>query len=98
MAKTFRRDPDSLLDYKVDFEEWIGTDQIVSATAITDAVASAQVSGLRVASVSISGDAAVIVWLSGGVLDNEYHVAARIWTSAGRKNDECFTIQIEECP
>jgi len=98
MPRTFRKDPDSLLDYKIDWDEWIGTDQIVSAIGITDAVASAQVSGLRVASVSLSGDAAVIIWLSGGVLDNEYHVAGRIWTSAGRRNDECFTVVIENCP
>jgi len=93
----FIKDPDALLDYKVDWGEWLGDDQIISAMAINDAVASAQVSGLRIASVSISASSAVITWLSAGVIDNEYEVVVRIWTSAGRRTDECFTVAIEEC-
>jgi hypothetical protein len=96
MAK-FVKDPDALLDYKVDFGDWLGTDAIVSAVAFTDVVASAQASGLRIANVSISASAAVVVWLSAGVLENEYTVTTRIWTSAGRRNDECFTVEIEQC-
>lgn len=93
----FIKDPDALLDYKVDWGEWLGNDQIISAAAINDAVASAQASGLRIASVVVSASTAVVAWLSAGVLDNEYTVTVRIWTSAGRRNDECFTVAIEEC-
>lgn len=93
----FTKDPDALLDYKVDWGEWLGNDQIVSATAFLDATASAQTSGMRIASVVISASAAIVTWLSAGVVDSEYTVTVRIWTSAGRRNDECFTVLIEEC-
>ena len=93
----FVKDPDALLDYKVDFGEWLGDDQIISALVINDPTASAQTSGLRVASTVVSASAAVVAWLSAGVVDSEYTVTVRIWTSAGRRNDECFTISIEEC-
>lgn len=93
----FTKDPDALLDYKVDWGEWLGNDQIISAQSINDATASAQTSGLRIASTVVSASSAVVTWLSAGVLDNEYTVTVRIWTSAGRRNDECFTVLIEEC-
>jgi len=93
----FIKDPDALLDYKVDWGEWLGNDQIISAQAINDTVASAQTSGLRIASTVVSASSAVVTWLSAGVIDNEYTVTVRIWTSAGRRNDECFTVSIEEC-
>ena len=93
----FVKDPDALLDYKVDWGEWLGNDQIISALVINDPTASAQTSGLRVASTVVSASAAVVAWLSAGVVDSEYTVTVRIWTSAGRRNDECFTIAIEEC-
>lgn len=93
----FVKDPDALLDYKVDWGEWLGNDQIISALVINDATASAQASGLRIASTVVSASAAVVAWLSAGVIDNEYTVTVRIWTSAGRRNDECFTIYVEEC-
>ena len=94
----FIKDPDALLDYKVDWREWLGNVQIISALAINDPVASAQVSGLRIASYTVSASTAVVTWLSAGVVDEgEYTVTVRIWTSAGRRNDECFTVTIEEC-
>lgn len=96
MAAKFVKDPDSLLDYKVDWGDWLGDDQIVSALAFTDSVASAQTSGLRIASTMISASAAVVTWLSAGVLDTEYSVTVRVWTSAGRRNDESFSVVIEE--
>ena len=96
MAAKFVKDPDALLDYKVDWGDWLVDDQIVSALAFTDSVASAQASGLRIATTMVSASAAVVAWLSGGVLDAEYSVTVRVWTSAGRRNDETFTVVIEE--
>jgi len=92
----FVKDPNALLDYKIDWNDWLGDDQIVSAIAFTDALASAQTSGLRIATTTVSASAAVVVWLSAGVLDTEYTITSRIWTSAGRRNDESFTVVIEE--
>ncbi len=96
MAAKFVKDPDSLLDFKVDWGDWLDDDAIVSAIAFTDAVASAQTSGLRIATTLISASASVVTWLSGGVMSAEYTVTTRIWTSAGRRNDESFTVVIEE--
>lgn len=96
MPAKFVKDPDALLDFKVDWGDWLETDQIVSALAFTDAVASAQVSGLRIATMMVSASSAIVTWLSAGVLDNEYSVTVRVWTSAGRRNDESFTVAIEE--
>ena len=98
----FTKDPDALLDYKVDFNDWLGNDQIVSATVFcdataVDATANAILSGLRVASTNVSASSAVVAWLSAGIVDSEYTVTTRIWTSAGRRQDECFTVTIEEC-
>lgn len=97
MAKTFVKDKDALLDYKWDWSEFLGTDQIVSAYAFVASAALAQTSGLRVANMTVSGDNGVVVWLSGGVEDTDNHVTVRIWSSGGRRNDECAVIYIEDC-
>lgn len=102
MAK-FVKDPDALLDYKVDWNDWLGNDQIISAqafvdTTAVDGTAAAIASGLRIASTNVSASSAVVTWLSAGVIsEREYTVTVRIWTSAGRRNDECFNIIIENC-
>lgn len=89
MPATFRKDPDALLDYKIDWQTWLGTDTIVSAAV------SAQ-SGIIVASHSVSGNVSHVIWVSAGTVSEEYTITSRIWTSAGRRNDQSFIIQIEE--
>ena len=85
---TFIKDPDSLLDYVVDWETWLNGDYIVSADT------SAQ-TGVSVAS-ETNTSVKHTIWVSGGTVGNEYQVTSRIWTNVGRKDDRTFTLIVQE--
>lgn len=91
----FRKDPDALLDYKVDWNSWLGTsDHIVSVCAFVDD--DAEAAGFRVAASVVSANVSHIIWLSAGVVGDVYNITSRIVTNAGRRNDQSFTIEIVE--
>lgn len=89
MPAYFRKDPDALLDYKVDWQSWLGSDTIVSAAVSAE-------SGIIAAANSVSAGVSHVIWVSAGTVGQEYTITSRVWTSAGRRNDQSFIISIEE--
>lgn len=86
---TFIQDPDALLDYAVDWSDYLATgDFIVSAET------SAQ-SGITIASQSFTS-AIHTIFLEGGTEGEEYEITSRIFTNGGRRDDRTFLIIIEE--
>ena len=92
----FIKDPDSKLDYRLDWSKWLGSDTISTSSwslAPADSVLSVSVSP------AASIDSAALrttVWLEGGTVGIEYRVTNQIQTVAGRIADRSFLLMIEE--
>ena len=84
----FIKDPDSVLDYTVNWETWLDGDTI-SASSWTVPT------GLTKDSVSF-GDSAATVWLSSGTLGRRYDILNHITTAAGREEDQTLIIVCKE--
>ena len=90
--QTFIKDPDSQLDYDVDFTAWLApiVDTITSVAWIVPA-------GLT--NVAVSNTTLVAkIYLGGGTLGQTYKVTCRITTAAAqpRIKDKSFYIRIKE--
>lgn len=84
------KDPDAVLDYSIDWGEWLGTDTIDTSDWT---VPSGIVGGAR--SIDPIGKITTI-WLSGGTVAQTYTIRNRITTVGGRTNDQTFKITIKE--
>ena len=84
------KDPDAVLDYPVDFSEWLAdiSDTYASHTILVSA-------GLTLDSSSESGGIITPI-LSGGVVGATESFTVRITTTAGRVDDRTFFLKIVE--
>lgn len=75
------KDPDSVLDYKWDFNDadspWLATGDTIASHVVTADT------GITV-DASTNDDDSVTVWLSGGTAGTAYTVAVKITTNQGR--------------
>lgn len=85
----FTKDPDAVLDYYVDWSNWLGSDTIVASQWEVDDP------GLEIDTHSYTTTKAA-VWLSGGVDGDVYQVTNQITTAEGRKDNRSITIQCKE--
>ena len=84
--KDHKKDPDAVLDWIFDWNDWLGeTENISSATFIVDP-------GITVTDDSNTQKTAT-VWLSGGTEGQVYRVTCRVTTSEGRTDDRSFTLR-----
>lgn len=89
--KQFTKDPDATLDYTFDWTDWLEpvSDTIVSAQALVNSA------DLIVTKTDVlGGGTKVVVWLRGGVLDEDYDVTCRITTGGGRIDDRTVSVYI----
>lgn len=92
----FTKDPDALLDYKFNWQDWLNTgDTIIEATAFPGG-SYTNPGDIRVAANSVSASVSHVVWLSAGNVGEEYIITSRITTAQGRRNDQSLTVSIEE--
>ncbi len=84
--RTFTKDPDSILDYTIDFSLWLNGDTLSTATWTVQA-------GLTNV-LSTKTNTAALIWLSGGSLATTYSVSVRIVTVGGRTDDRTFSVSI----
>ena len=84
----FLKDPDAVLDYQIDWSDWLDSDTI-STSAWTVPT------GLTEDSDSNTTTTAT-VWLSGGTAGTSYSVINHIVTAAGREDDRTITIKCRE--
>jgi len=87
-ANEFTKDPDAVLDYTWDWEDWLDSDTISSSSVIVE-------SGLTADSDSNTTTTAT-VWLSGGTLGEDYKVTNRIVTAGSRTDDRTIIIKVRE--
>ena len=85
----FIKDPDAVLDYGFDWDDWLATAETISSTSWTVP------SGITKDSDQYD-DTTAKVWLSGGTVDTEYELTCQIATSGGRTDDRSFIIEVQE--
>ena len=90
IEKWFIKDPDAVLDYAFDWEEyWLESSETIASHTITVQT------GITNDSDSES-DGIVTVWLSGGTAGTTYEVACEIVTTSGRTDERTISIICNE--
>lgn len=89
MANKFRKDPDAVLDYKWNWEQWLQAAETIVAHTITVP------SGITLDSDSHDTNS-VTAWLSGGTINTIYIVACKIVTDGGRTDERSIQIRVAE--
>lgn len=85
----FRKDPEAVLDYEVDWTSWLAVGETITARTVTVPA------GITKNSDSEAGGV-VTVWLSGGTAGTSYTIECLITTSAGRTDERSFTVKVAE--
>lgn len=78
------KDPDAILDYRMDWVIWLNNDTIASATVTSEA-------GLTLDSES-NTTISQTAWLSGGTAGQDYDVVFEVATTAGRTEQRTLTV------
>ena len=82
------KDPQSTLDYVVDWSSWLGADTIASVAWTVE-------TGITQASTTNTTTTATI-WLSGGEAGTEYTVTCRVTTAAGRIDERSIVVKVAQ--
>lgn len=88
MAQAFLKDPAAVLDYTLDWTDWLAGDAISSHTVTVPA-------GITLGS-STATATAVTLWLSGGTVGVSYAVVVRVLTLGGRTDERTIMIYVQE--
>lgn len=88
MPQSFTKDPDAILDYRVDWAVWLAGDTIATSTWSAD-------TGITIDSDTNTTTIAT-VWISGGVAGEQYQVTNHIITAMGREDDRTIRIRVSE--
>lgn len=88
----FLKDPDALLDYRVDWSASLGGGVQITASSWT--VAPIEAGGLSVATTSVTGPVAA-ARLGGGIPGHVYVVGNRVTLADGMSDERSLTIRVE---
>jgi hypothetical protein len=84
---SFKQDPDAVLDYDVDWGEWLAEgDSLDDVTVTSDLDVDASVVAGRY----------VRLWISGGSEGEDYPVTVHVVTEAGREDDRTILIRMRQ--
>lgn len=88
MVSRFLKDPDAVLDYQIDWEDWLDGDTISSSSwTVADGITEVT---------DTNTTTTATIWLSGGTDGASYNVVNRIVTAGGRTEDRTITIVCQE--
>lgn len=83
---TFLKDPLALLDYTIDWREWLVDDTILTSTwTVPSGIASAG---------AIYSPTTTTIWLTGGVSGSPYSIYNTITTVGGRTEKRTFKVNV----
>lgn len=85
---TFVKDPEAVLDYQVDWTNWLQTGETISTSTWTVP------SPLTQPTLASNTTTKATVWLGGGTDGATYRVTNRVVTNGGRTNDRSLTIVV----
>jgi len=86
--KTFYKDPQAVLDYTIDWADWLETDLISTSTWT---VPSGLTEGTHTNTTTTT-----TAWISGGTEGVVYEITNHIVTAAGREDDRSFNVKIQD--
>lgn len=104
MPDRFIKDPDAVLDYVFDWapqtngregadSDWLAAD---SGETITSYVMTVETGLIKDSDSLTDDDTSVTVWLSGGAEGQDYSVACKITTSAGRTDERTAIFRVRQ--
>jgi len=82
---SFNKDPEAMLDYHINWSDWLDGDTIIASEWVTE-------SGISIVADKFS-DTVAVVWLSGGESRSRYEVTNRITTSGSRIDERTIRIK-----
>lgn len=88
MPQTFYKDPNAVLDYQIDWSDWLSSDTISTSTwTVPD--------GLTKDS-DTKTTTTTTIWLSGGTAGADYTVINRIVTAGARTEERSIFIKVRQ--
>jgi hypothetical protein len=87
MTQNFTKDPQSTLDYQINWLDWLGTDTIATSAWTVD-------TGITI-STSTNTTTTATVWLAGGTSGESYTATNTIVTAAARTEQRSIVIYVE---
>jgi hypothetical protein len=85
-SNVFVKDPQAILDYSVDWTNWLDSDTISAVAWVVPA-------GIINPAISNTTKTATI-WLSSGTVGNSYDIICRITTTGGRTDERTITVSV----
>lgn len=85
-------DPQSVLDYAVDWTAWLATGETLTASSWTVPAGITQTTPAP----SFTAGGVATIWMTGGTLNLSYSLVNHITTSAGRQQDQTITLQVRD--
>lgn len=86
--RNFEKDPDAIIDYSVDWTDWLVSDTISTGTWLISPVDLVEVSASYT-----SADCTIFV--SSGTVGQTYSLTNRITTANGRRNDQTIFVLVK---
>lgn len=87
MGKHYTQDPDDVLDYVIDWSDWLDGDTIASSSWTVDGVTQDD---------DDNTTTTTTIWISGGTVGVIGSATNHIVTAAGREKDQTITFTIME--
>ena len=91
----FVKDADAILDYQIDWSDWLVTDTITTSTWSASPGITVG-NGSNGAPAPSKTSTTATIWLIGGTTGGNYIVTNRIVTAAGRTNDHSLRISVAD--
>lgn len=85
----FDHDPDAVLDYSIDWSDWLASGEVISTSAWTVPTGITQDTATKT-------DSVATIWISGGTAGQIYTVTNHIVTDGGREDDRSLHLHCKE--
>lgn len=89
MSYTGIQDPQAVLDWTIDWSDWLPTGDVISAHTVTAPTGITKNS-------SSDTDTTVTAWITGGTIGTRYPIVYHITTVNGRQDDRTITLLTQE--
>lgn len=89
---TFTQQPADILDYDIDYTDWLGTDTLASHTVTADTGITIDTPASSIWGSSLK----VKVWVSGGTTATTYKITVTVVTAGGRTKQDEFRVKVRE--
>ena len=89
MTTEYIHDPESVLDYNVDWNTWLQAGETISSSSVTVPSGITKNSDNNALGIQTA-------WMTGGTRGTRYALVFHITTSAGRQEDRTLTLSVQD--